>query len=369
MQGEVPRGLPRGKAPNDSTSRSPLLFAISKAFAYFSQQATSGEITTCCECLEESGKQVDLILLRRARTVNGYHDDQKQMELFVKWQEVSNLHNSWVLEWRLKRMAFRKYKNFIARLEAQEPEEIERDAQRYAEWGNCERIVSRRVGQRHQVHYYIKWQGLAYQDCTWELASVVKKKFPDMVAQYKRRKLLLTSRLAADPSTEQRRAEEEFTPFRQQPIYLPHQLYAYQLEGLNWLRCNWYKRTHCILGDEMGLGKTVQAVSLLLSLREGHEVLRDPFMVVAPLSTIANWQREFHRWAPSLNVVAYLGGEVSREIIQHYEFFVNSEDDNNEDDDEEDISGAELDVRVSLSFYSSEGFHDRFASFPRGCDP
>lgn len=33
-------------------------------------------------------------------------------------------------------------------------------------------------------------------------------------------------------------------------------LRSYQLEGLNWLRFNWYNNANCILADEMGLGNT-----------------------------------------------------------------------------------------------------------------
>ena len=42
-------------------------------------------------------------------------------------------------------------------------------------------------------------------------------------------------------------------------------------------------------------------------------------LVVVPLSTMAAWQKEFHIWAPSMNVVSYAGGKASRDIIRHYE--------------------------------------------------
>ncbi len=46
-----------------------------------------------------------------------------------------------------------------------------------------------------------------------------------------------------------------------------------------------------------------------------------PFLVVAPLSTITNWEIEFKRWAPGMNVVVYTGDSNSREIIRNYEFY------------------------------------------------
>ena len=46
-----------------------------------------------------------------------------------------------------------------------------------------------------------------------------------------------------------------------------------------------------ILADEMGLGKTIQTIALFCHLIEMG--VPGPFIVVAPLSTISNWVREF----------------------------------------------------------------------------
>ena len=55
----------------------------------------------------------------------------------------------------------------------------------------------------------------------------------------------------------------------------------------------------------MGLGKTIQTIALFCHLVEMG--IPGPFMVVAPLSTIENWKREFNRFAPALPVVLYHG--------------------------------------------------------------
>ena len=104
-------------------------------------------------------------------------------------------------------------------------------------------------------------------------------------------------------------------------------LHPYQLEGLNFLRYSWYHDKRVILGDEMGLGKgcftvrtkffvqmlfwdldkiiqiagkTIQSIAFLASLFEDKW---GPHLVVAPLSTLRNWEREFATWAPQMNVV------------------------------------------------------------------
>lgn len=93
---------------------------------------------------------------------------------------------------------------------------------------------------------------------------------------------------------------------------------SYQLEGLNWLLFSWFSKRNCILADEMGLGKTIQALATLDYLKNKCHV-GGPFLVVAPLATLRNWQREIESWT-SLNAVIYSGTTTSREVIKRYEF-------------------------------------------------
>jgi SNF2 family DNA or RNA helicase len=45
----------------------------------------------------------------------------------------------------------------------------------------------------------------------------------------------------------------------------------------------------------MGLGKTVQTVAFVNSLFTKQQVC-GPFLIVAPLSTLQHWYREFTSW-------------------------------------------------------------------------
>jgi chromodomain-helicase-DNA-binding protein 9 len=68
----------------------------------------------------------------------------------------------------------------------------------------------------------------------------------------------------------------------------------------------------------MGLGKTIQSITFLEEIwRVG---IRGPFLIIAPLSTIANWEREFRTWT-HLNVIVYHGSMVSRQMLQQYEMY------------------------------------------------
>ncbi|XP_023801696.1 chromodomain-helicase-DNA-binding protein 8-like, partial [Cyanistes caeruleus] len=77
-------------------------------------------------------------------------------------------------------------------------------------------------------------------------------------------------------------------------------------------------RQNCILADEMGLGKTIQSIAFLQQVHGAG--VRGPYLVIAPLSTIANWEREFGTWT-GLNTIVYHGSLASRQMIQQYEMY------------------------------------------------
>ncbi|KNC87376.1 hypothetical protein SARC_00517 [Sphaeroforma arctica JP610] len=65
----------------------------------------------------------------------------------------------------------------------------------------------------------------------------------------------------------------------------------------------------------MGLGKTVQTIALMSYLADYHQIW-GPFMIVAPLSTVHNWQQELVKFNPSLKVLPYWGNLAQRKIIR-----------------------------------------------------
>lgn len=81
-------------------------------------------------------------------------------------------------------------------------------------------------------------------------------------------------------------------------------LFPYQESGYSWIRTMLEVNNGCILGDEMGLGKTMQVITEMLYLKSQFLT---PIIVVAPISLLANWQRECKKFAPSLNVMVHYG--------------------------------------------------------------
>ena len=102
-----------------------------------------------------------------------------------------------------------------------------------------------------------------------------------------------------------------------QPKMLTAQLKEYQLKGLNWLVNLYEQGINGILADEMGLGKTVQSISVMGYLAEKHNIW-GPFLVIAPSSTLHNWQQEITRFVPDLKCLPYWGNAKDRKVLRKF---------------------------------------------------
>jgi DNA helicase INO80 len=107
---------------------------------------------------------------------------------------------------------------------------------------------------------------------------------------------------------------KDFIP---QPKLLSCTLKEYQLKGLNWLVNLYEQGINGILADEMGLGKTVQSISVMAYLVEKYNIW-GPFLVIAPASTLHNWQQEITRFVPDLKVLPYWGNAKDRKILRKF---------------------------------------------------
>ncbi len=210
------------------------------------------------------------------------------------------------------------------------------------EWTVVDRVIACRSAAKGVKEYLVKWKELGYEDCTWERDGELED-CPTELQRFRERGPIDASAAASEaeqpagggrgkgrghaaaadaPSP----AKQLFVRLTATPPYLAGgALHPYQLEGVNWLLNAHAAHNHVILADEMGLGKTVQAISHLASLHAralaagGAGVL--PHLVVAPLSTLRNWEREFAAWAPQLNVVMMIGSQSGRQVIREHELY------------------------------------------------
>lgn len=103
----------------------------------------------------------------------------------------------------------------------------------------------------------------------------------------------------------------------EQPKMLTATLKDYQLKGLTWLANLYEQGINGILADEMGLGKTIQSIALMGYLAEVHDIW-GPFLVVAPASTLHNWQQEISRFVPQLKALPYWGNVKDRATLRKF---------------------------------------------------
>lgn len=288
----------------------------------------------CPECVSPLN-DIDKILDCEMRpTVAGESDATKlgSKQIFVKqylvkWKGLSYLHCTWVPEKEFQK-AFKtlprlksKVNNFHRQMDSMNNTEDEFVAIR-PEWTTVDRILACR-GDDDEKKYLVKWKELNYDECYWEFESDLSAFQPQIERfhkiQSRSRKLSSSKPKSTLRDVNDSKKKKEFQQYEHSPEFLSGgSLHPYQLEGLNFLRFSWSKQTHVILADEMGLGKTIQSIAFLASL---FEEKISPHLVVAPLSTLRNWEREFETWAPHMNVVMYVGSAQARSVIREYEFY------------------------------------------------
>ncbi|KAK8943573.1 CHD3-type chromatin-remodeling factor PICKLE [Platanthera guangdongensis] len=263
----------------------------------------------------------------------------------VKWKGLSYLHCTWVPEeefikaCKVNPRLRTRLNTFQKQMDTMGATGDDWIAIR-PEWTTVDRIISKRKISDER-EYFVKWKELPYDECSWEVKSDISIFQPqierfNMIQSRGRKKLHAKNKTlnhdSKDPEHvkkelhqldknefEQLEIKKEFWQFDKTPEFLSGgTLHPYQLEGLNFLRYSWSKSTHVILADEMGLGKTIQSIAFLASLFEERT---SPHLVIAPLSTLRNWEREFLTWAPQMNVVMYFGSAQARTVIRDYEFF------------------------------------------------
>ncbi|GAY44316.1 hypothetical protein CUMW_081240 [Citrus unshiu] len=274
----------------------------------------------CPECVSPLN-DIDKILDCEMRpTVAGDSDVSKlgSKQIFVKQVPEKEFLKAFKSNPRLRT----KVNNFHRQMSSNNNAEEDFVAIR-PEWTTVDRILACR-GEDDEKEYLVKYKELSYDECYWEYESDISAFQPEIerfikIQSRSHRSSCNKQKSSPQDVTESTKKPKEFQQYEHSPEFLSGgSLHPYQLEGLNFLRFSWSKQTHVILADEMGLGKTIQSIAFLASLF-GERI--SPHLVVAPLSTLRNWEREFATWAPQMNVVMYVGTSQARNIIREYEFY------------------------------------------------
>jgi len=89
--------------------------------------------------------------------------------------------------------------------------------------------------------------------------------------------------------------------------YGDQDLFPHQRAGVDFL----VKSRRALLADEPGLGKTAQAIRALKKMFDGGQEVF-PALVICPNTLKSNWEREFDRWWPGVNVSVVKGSAIQR---------------------------------------------------------
>ncbi|KAI0695471.1 SNF2 family N-terminal domain-containing protein [Cytidiella melzeri] len=289
--------------------------------------------------IQKEEDEIELVLghSRDEETEAGQEDNWfTNIRFHIKWKTFSHLHNTDEVYEFLKRFKglkrvdnyIKAYKAYEDRLKAdlsQEDREVlyldrEREKEEYETWKTVERVISQRENEQGQVEYFVKWNNLNYEHCTWELQDEIRGIAKEQIEAFRKREA--DAKFPFKSAAYPRNQRPPFKKITEDPDYIVStggELKDFQLTGLNWLAYLWSKGENGILADEMGLGKTVQSVAFISYL---FHTMRQygPFLVIVPLSTITAWQSQFATWAPDMNVITYIGTAAARDVIRTYEF-------------------------------------------------
>lgn len=270
------------------------------------------------ESVDAEGPVVEKIMSSRLVKKQKESGEEVEVEEFyVKYKNFSYLHCQWasVEDLEKDKRIQQKIKRFKSKQgQSKFLSEIEDDLFN-PDYVEVDRIMdfARSTDDRGEpvIHYLVKWCSLPYEDSTWELKQDIDQtkieEFEKLMSREPE-----TERVERPPADDWKKSESS------REYKNNNKLREYQLEGVNWLLFNWYNMRNCILADEMGLGKTIQSITFLYEIY--LKGIHGPFLVIAPLSTIPNWEREFRTWT-ELNVVVYHGSQASRRTIQLYEMY------------------------------------------------
>ncbi len=118
----------------------------------------------------------------------------------------------------------------------------------------------------------------------------------------------------------------ELTDFKEVPLPpgLNAQLRPYQHRGFSWIYRNTRVGFGSVLADDMGLGKTLQVITAILKFKDEGHLENEKVLVVAPTGLLTNWQAEFQKFAPGLNIVIYHGTQRDMAKLNGFDVLITS---------------------------------------------
>ncbi|GER28757.1 chromodomain-helicase-DNA-binding protein [Striga asiatica] len=238
----------------------------------------------------------------------------RQKQYLIKYHGLAHIHNHWASEKQLLLEKSCIFSNFI---------EENLLVRWNPEWTKPHRLLRKRsildnvyvasssVISVCNYEWLVKWHGLGYDHATWELDNASWLSSP------------LGQNLMKDYENRCERAKQEANQRKKGPLVELSELPSSEsvgndnhvLKNVNKLRQFLFKCQNVIVFDDQDLITTV-----LFFLQSMGEIFR-PFLFVTASSSLSQWEDEFARLVPSVDVVVYSGNKDTRKGIRAAEFY------------------------------------------------
>jgi chromodomain-helicase-DNA-binding protein 6 len=284
----------------------------------------------CVETTAETEEGNEENVLMTTHDAAKTNQPMRGVEMLVKWRGLSHAHCSWAsveaIETDIASGPHGKAR--VGRFFDKHPMEAGPFVSVKPDYVVVDRVFSK-FEEQERTLVCVKWASLGYDETTWEEESYVRDSLEGGAAALERFEKIRSGAVAsrerqrdieAETADQVKEAWKSATADAVRERYgHSYRLRSYQEEGVKWMAFNFQAGRGCILADEMGLGKTAQALALInytLQVRPGV-----PALIVVPLSTIINWEREAKRWVPDAHLVTYVGKQAGRDFAREHEWY------------------------------------------------
>lgn len=234
----------------------------------------------------------------KPRDIFGRRVRNRSIEYLVRWEERPHVANAWI-----PGVDFERTKpELVASFNAAHGDNFSILLVK-REWMNPQRVVNV-TGAPTASRLLVKWWGLPYADCTWESVEG-HKDLPGLLEKYWRFERENLGRAHTVPLTS---STNHHTPND-------------VVQSISrWLRATWLENEGVCLVDNSLRCNHSEITATFIRERKLHHKTSAPTLIIVAENQLNAWSRDFARFAPDLNVVAYGGSAVCRVMVQQHEW-------------------------------------------------
>ncbi|KAL3618573.1 hypothetical protein CASFOL_037655 [Castilleja foliolosa] len=237
----------------------------------------------------------------------------RQRQYLVKYHGLAHVHNHWVPEKQL----LLKNQSLVSSVMAKDE-----TARWSVDWTVPHRLLRKKpiLDKFHTAssadvlesyEWLVKWKGLDYDHATWELDSshfLSSSLGQDLKSEYEMRR----EKAKRDVDKSQKESVVELSELPASGVNVNDN---FLLKNVNKLLECWCKSQNTVVFDNQD-----RAMTLVFFFRYLAEICH-PFLIITASDSLSQWEAEFARLAPSVDIVVYNGNADTRKRISASEFY------------------------------------------------